>query len=46
LLPGVKPLRIRSLLRLAVERDLIDLVRARVIHDTMQDLGFWDTGTV
>jgi hypothetical protein len=46
LLPGVKPLRIRALLRLAVERGLVDMARARTIHRTMRDLGFWDNGTL
>lgn len=46
LLPGEKPLRIRALLRLAVERRLVDLPKARVIHKAMRDLGFWDTGTL
>lgn len=44
LLPGVKPLRIRALLHLAVDRGLVELDRARTIHETMRDLGFWDTG--
>ena len=44
LLPGVKPLRIRALLRLAVDRRLVVLSQARVIHQTMRELGFWDTG--
>lgn len=44
LLPGVRPLRIRALLKLAVERDIVDLPRARTIHETMRELGFWDTG--
>ncbi len=44
MLPGVKPLRIRALLRLAVERGIVDPSRARVIHKTMLQLGFWDTG--
>lgn len=46
LLPGVRPLRIRALLKLAVERRLIDLAKARLIHQTMRDLGFWDKGTL
>lgn len=46
LLPGVMPLRIRALLRLAVERGLVDLSRARTTHQTMRDLGFWDRGTL
>ena len=44
LIPGVKPLRIRELLRLAVDRGLIEMDRALAIHQTMRDLGFWDTG--
>ena len=44
LLPGVKPLRIRALLRSAVDRGIVDLSRARAIHKTMRDLGFWDAG--
>ncbi len=46
LLPDVKPLRIRGLLRLASDRGLVDVARARVIHGTMRELGFWDTGTL
>lgn len=46
LLPGIEPLRIRALLQLAVDRGLIDLPEARNIHQTMRDLGFWDTGTL
>lgn len=44
LVPGVKPLRIRALLRMAVDGDLVDLPRARAIHTSMRELGFWDTG--
>ena len=44
LLPGVKPLRIRALLRLAVDRGTISLDGARAIHETMRNLGFWDAG--
>ena len=44
LLPGVKPLRIRALLRFGVERGIVDLSRARAIHTKMRELGFWDTG--
>jgi predicted nucleic acid-binding protein len=44
LLPGVKPLRIRALLRLGVERGIVDISRARAIHTKMRELGFWDTG--
>ncbi len=44
LLPGLRPLRIRALLKLAVERGNIDLPRARTIHKKMRELGFWDTG--
>lgn len=44
LLPGVKPLRIRALLHLAVDRGLVELNRAGSIHETMRDLGFWDAG--
>jgi len=44
LLPGVRPLRIRALLKLAVERAIVDLPHARAIHKTMRELGFWDTG--
>jgi hypothetical protein len=44
LLPGVKPLRIRALLRLSVERGIVDLSRAQAIHTKMRELGFWDTG--
>ena len=44
ILPGVRPMRIRALLRMAVESDLIDLPRARLIHSSMRELGFWDTG--
>ncbi len=44
LLPGVKPLRIRALLRLAVDRGAIGLDGARAIHETMRNLGFWDAG--
>ena len=46
LLPGVKPFRIRALLRLAAERGLVDLPRARIIHKTMRELGFWDKGAI
>lgn len=46
LIPGVRPLRIRSILTSAVDRGAIDLVRAREIHETMRNLGFWDTGRV
>jgi hypothetical protein len=46
LLPRVKPLRIRALLRLAAERGLVDLPRARIIHKTMRELGFWDKGAI
>lgn len=42
LLPGVKPLRIRALLQLAVDGGLVELGRARAIHETMRNLGFWD----
>lgn len=45
-LPGVDPLRIRALLRLAVDGGLLDLPKARTIHRTMRDQGFWDTGTL
>lgn len=44
LLPGVKPLRIRGLLRFAVDRGAIGLDGARAIHETMRNLGFWDAG--
>ncbi len=44
LLPGVKPLRIRALLHLAVDRGLVELDQARTIHETMRNLGFWDAG--
>jgi len=42
LLPGVKPLRIRALLQVAVDQDLVELDQARAIHETMRKLGFWD----
>jgi hypothetical protein len=44
LLPGVKPLRIRALLRHGVERGIVDMSRARAIHTKMRELGFWDVG--
>ena len=44
LIPGVKPLRIRALLRLAVDRSMVDLSRARAIHESMRNQGFWDAG--
>lgn len=44
LLPGVKPLRIRALLHLAVDGGLVELNRARTIHETIRDLEFWDAG--
>jgi len=37
-------LRIRSLLRLAVDRGLIDRIEANSIHANMRHAGFWDTG--
>lgn len=46
LLPGVKPIRIRALLRLAAERGVVDYPRARIIHKTMRELGFWDKGAI
>jgi predicted nucleic acid-binding protein len=44
LLPRVAPLRIRGLLRLGVGRGVITLEEARAAHETMRNLGFWDTG--
>lgn len=44
LLPGMRPLRIRALLKLAVVRGIVDLPRARAVHRSMRELGFWDTG--
>jgi hypothetical protein len=46
LIPGVKPLRIRALLLLAVERGLTGLSQARDIHERMRELGFWDRGSL
>jgi predicted nucleic acid-binding protein len=46
LIPGVEPLRIRSLLLLAVERNLISLREAQTLHELMRALGFWDTSTL
>ncbi len=46
LLPGVKPIRIRALLRQAVDHRLVELQQARAIHDEMRKLGFWDVGEV
>ena len=46
LLPGVQPYRIRALLALAIDRGLVDLARARSIHQAMRELGFWDKGTL
>lgn len=46
LLPHVKPLRIRALLRLAVERGLLAVDEARQIHEEMKSLGFWDKGSI
>lgn len=40
-----KPLRIRALLRSAVDGGLISMARARTIHESMRALGFWDTGS-
>lgn len=45
LLPGMRPLRIRALLQMAVDAGHVDLPGARTIHNTMKELGFWDTGT-
>ena len=42
LLPGVVPLRIRSLLRLAVQRDLLNADEAIAAHKAMKLFGFWD----
>jgi hypothetical protein len=42
LLPGVTPLRIRSLLMLAVDQGAVDAARATAIHERMKSLGFWD----
>lgn len=44
LIPGVRPLRIRALLKLAVERGIVGMAHARATHKTMRDLGFWDSG--
>lgn len=44
LLPGIRPLRIRGLLQRAVDLGLVDLDRARAIHEAMRKIGFWDTG--
>ncbi|HXG25552.1 MAG TPA: hypothetical protein VNL94_01680 [Candidatus Binatia bacterium] len=44
LLPGVRPLRIRAILRRAIDAGLIDLGAGRRLHQTMRELGFWDTG--
>lgn len=46
LIPARRPLRIRALLRLAVERGFVDLEEARSIHGVMKSLGFWDRGSI
>jgi len=46
LMPKVKPLRIRSLLRKGADMGVIPLDRAREIHDAMKAAGFWDKGSV
>jgi len=46
LVPAHRPLRIRALLALAAERGVIGLDEARVIHEHMKTLGFWDRGSI
>lgn len=41
---GFRPLRIRSLLKLAVDARLVTLSEARMIHREMKEAGFWDKG--
>jgi predicted nucleic acid-binding protein len=43
LLPGVVPLRIRSLFRLAVQNGLLNADEAIAAHKAMKLFGFWDT---
>jgi len=44
--PATRPLRIRSLLALAIEMRLVSRDEARAIHKDMVDFGFWDSGSV
>jgi predicted nucleic acid-binding protein len=46
LMPERRPPRIRALLRAAADAELVDIERAREIHEAMKAAGFWDTGTL
>jgi predicted nucleic acid-binding protein len=46
LIPSFHPLRIRSLLKLAVKKKLVSKDEARTIHKQMVEFGFWDKGSI